>query len=242
MRLHNLFAPRTSLIGREREVADVTRLLRTTRLLTLTGAGGVGKTRLALQVAASVVDQYPHGVWLVELAPLTDGTLVARAVCAALGVPELPDRPPLRGLVRFLGRRHLLLLLDNCEHLVDVCAGLVDALLGGCSRLRVLATSREPLNVAGETVWTVPSLSVPPRPGVAPPADPAGYAAVQLFIERAQAVQPGFALTRGNGHTVAEICRQLDGIPLALKYAGSPPAQRKERAREALALVSRPTG
>jgi DNA-binding SARP family transcriptional activator len=158
---HNLPAPRTSFVGREREMVEVKRLLAMTRLLTLTGAGGSGKSRLALEVARDLVGLYPDGVWLVELAALTQGALVPQVVAEILGVPEQPNRPLTATLAEALRAKKMLIVLDNCEHLVGAVAGLADELLDACPRLRILATSRERLNVAGEVVWSVPSLSVP---------------------------------------------------------------------------------
>jgi hypothetical protein len=156
---HNLPIALTSFIGRGQELAEVQRLLASTRLLTLTGAGGCGKTRLALAVAAELLDVYPNGVWLVELAALTDGALVAQAVATALGVREEAQRPLIPTLVDALRSRELLLLLDNCEHLIDPCAQLAQTLLRACPQLRILVTSREALSLAGETTWLVPSLA-----------------------------------------------------------------------------------
>jgi non-specific serine/threonine protein kinase len=218
---HNLPVQLTSFIGREQEMAEVAGLLASTRLLTLTGTGGVGKTRLALQVAAAQLDSYAQGVWLVGLAPLADSTLVPGTVLAALGVPEQPGRLPLAALLDALRTRQLLLLLDNCEHLLDACAGLAEALLRACPHLRIMATSREPLGLAGESRWRVPSLAVPGADQAASPTAVARCAAVRLFVERVRAVQPAFALTAANAAAVAEVCARLDGIPLALELAAA---------------------
>jgi predicted ATPase len=158
---HNLPASLTSFIGRERELADVRARLARARLLTLTGVGGCGKTRLALEVARAVLDGYSDGVWLVELAPLADAALVAQTVAAAFNMRETPGQPLASSLAVALRERDLLLVLDNCEHLLDGCAQLVDALLRACPELRVLATSREALGITGEIAWRVPSLPVP---------------------------------------------------------------------------------
>jgi predicted ATPase/class 3 adenylate cyclase len=220
------------------------------RLLTLTGAGGCGKTRLALQAAADLVEQYPDGVWLVELAALADPLLVPQAVATTFRLREEPGRPHLESLVAALRSRSLLLLLDNCEHVVTACAQLSTALLRECPRLQILATSREALRVGGETVWRVPSLSLPDLPTlsaphapdgsastVAPPglasareprADPGNVAdaftqseAVRLFIDRALSNEPEFEVTNENAPWVAQICRQLEGIPLAIELAAA---------------------
>jgi predicted ATPase/DNA-binding CsgD family transcriptional regulator len=219
---NNLPLQVTTFIGREREIAEVTRLLTTTRLLTLTGAGGCGKTRLALQVAAALVDAYPNGVWFVELAALADPALVPRTTAAVFGVPETGTRPVLDSLMAWLGPRRILMVLDNCEHVVTAAAELVDALLRRCPGLHVLATSREALGSAGETTWRVPSLSAPPPdPGGRPLDDVIRFEAVQLFVDRARAALPGFAVTSQNAPAVAEICRRLDGIPLAIELAAA---------------------
>ena len=219
---HNLSAPLTSFVGREHDLAEVGRLLATTRLLTLIGTGGCGKTRLALEVARGLVDVYADGVWLVELAELADSRLVPGAVTRVLGMREDPDRSLLDSLSDALRARQMLLVLDNCEHLLDACAPLVETLLSSSPGLRVLATSREPLGAMGELRWSVPSLSTPP-PGTLPPAERAGaYGAVRLFVERARYRQPGFDVSpAGNMRAVVEICRQLDGIPLAIELATS---------------------
>jgi predicted ATPase/DNA-binding SARP family transcriptional activator/DNA-binding CsgD family transcriptional regulator len=218
---HNLPATRSSFVGRETELRSVKRDLAMTRLLTLTGTGGCGKTRLALEVARELVGAYPDGVWLVELAPLSEGALVAQAVASVLGVQEQPNRSLTDTLVDFLRSKRALLVLDNCEHLVDSVAHLADALLNSSLHLRVLATSRESLNVEGELNWLVPSLSVPGL-GQSPTVDQlAGYESVRLFMERAQHRNPVFSLAPENAHTVAKICGRLDGIPLAIELAAA---------------------
>ena len=217
---NNLPIQLTSFIGRAREIAEVKGLLDTARLVTLTGSGGAGKTRLALQVAADVVDDYPDGVWLVEFAPIADPSLVPKTVASALNVPEQPGRDMMETLVDALRPKTLLVLLDNCEHLVAACARLTD-LLRACPDLRLLATSREALGVSGETTWRVPSLSLP-DPQRLPPLDRfTEYEAVRLFIDRAAAIEPQFALTNSNAHAVAQVCHRLDGIPLALELAAA---------------------
>ncbi|HET8630957.1 MAG TPA: helix-turn-helix domain-containing protein [Thermomicrobiales bacterium] len=218
---HNLPADLTSFIGRERERAEVARRLAGTRLLTLTGVGGVGKTRLALEVARGLADEYPDGVWLVELAALAEPALVPAAVARSVGVREQPGRAPADALAEALGPRRLLLVLDNCEHLLDACAALAARLLRAGPHLRILATSREPLGVPGEVAWPVPPLAVPDEDEAAPLAALAGAEAVQLFATRAGAARPGFALTAKNAGAVARICRRLDGLPLALELAAA---------------------
>src|SRR5262245_24278742 len=195
----------TSFVGRERELTTLKELVAAHRLVTLTGAGGVGKTRLALEAAGALRPAYPDGVWLVELAALADPALVAQTVAAATGVREQPGRPLAASLADALRAKQLLLVLDNCEHLVDACAALAEALLRACPALTVLATSREALGVAGEAPWRVPSLTLPPPPGdgPAPAAALAGAEAARLFAARAAAARPGFALTDGNAAAVA---------------------------------------
>ena len=217
----NLPPALTSFIGRVREQDTLRQLLQETRLLTLTGAGGCGKTRLALQVAGGLLERYPDGVWLVELATVTSPELVAVAVATALGIKEDPGRTILATLIDFLASRQFLLILDNCEHLVDACATLASTLLQTCSQVRILATSREGLDVAGETIYLVPSLEVPDTWQVLPLEELLGYAAVRLFVERARARRVDFALSPRNAADVVKICHRLDGIPLAIELAAA---------------------
>jgi predicted ATPase/DNA-binding SARP family transcriptional activator/DNA-binding CsgD family transcriptional regulator len=216
---HNLPVARTSFVGREQEIVEVKRALAMTRLLTLTGMGGSGKTRLALEVAQSLVGAYQDGVWLVELAPLADPDLVPQEVASAMGVREQPGHLLVDVLVDTLRAKTVLLVLDNCEHLADACARLVDILLGNCPRLRVLATSRETIGVAGETNWVVPPLSSPDLRQPTTVEKLVGFESVRLFLERVRHRRPDFDLTSHNVQAVAEICRQLDGIPLAIELA-----------------------
>ncbi|MDP9291400.1 MAG: adenylate/guanylate cyclase domain-containing protein, partial [Verrucomicrobiota bacterium] len=221
---NNLPAQLTTFIGREWEMTEVKRLLGTTRLLTLTGAGGTGKTRLSLQVAAEVLDSFPHGVWLAELATLSDPELVTETVADVVGIREEADRPLLSTLIDSLRARKLLLLIDNCEHLIAACARLSETLLRNCAELQIVATSREPLGIAGETTWVVPSLSLPETwtdRSKLPTAEIAQFETVQLFVDRAGAVRPGFALTDENANVIATICYRLDGIPLAIELAAA---------------------
>ena len=218
---HNLPAPVSSFIGREREKAEVRRLLAGTRLLTLTGPGGCGKTRLALEVAGEIVDAYDDGVWSIEFAPLTDPALLPQAVAAALGVRESPSQPLRDTLSAWLKPRRTLLILDNCEHLIDACARFAESLLRAAPGLSILATSREPLRIAGEATWLVPSLSLPDPGGPADLDRLLESEAVQLFLDRAGRAVPGFGLTPENGASVAELCYRLDGIPLAIELAAA---------------------
>jgi predicted ATPase/DNA-binding SARP family transcriptional activator/DNA-binding CsgD family transcriptional regulator len=217
---HNLPAPRTSFVGRQKEMVELKRALAMTRLLTLTGAGGSGKTRLALEVARELVQAYPDGVWLVELAPLSEGRLVPKALAEAVGMPEQPGRPITDTLVEFLRDQEQLLVIDNCEHLVEATARLVDTLLDECPRLRILATSRAPLVVTGELNWLVPSLSVPDRQ-TSTVEEVEGHESARLFAARASYRRRDFSLTSGNASAVATICRGLDGMPLALELAAA---------------------
>ena len=231
---HNLPHQLTSFVGRGRELVEVRRLLAARALVTLTGAGGVGKTRLALQAAADVLasdgapDGWPDpgGVWFVDLAPLAplaDTALVAGAALTAIGAGGAPGQPAQTVLTAVLRERRALLLLDNCEHVVESCARLVTAVLQQCPEVRILATSREPLGVPGETAWRVPPLALPGLDGAPAPTARSlqSSEAVGLFVERAAAVDPAFRVTDQNGAHVAQICRRLDGIPLALELAAA---------------------
>jgi predicted ATPase/DNA-binding SARP family transcriptional activator len=211
----------SSFVGREHEISEVKRLLADTRLLTLTGAGGSGKTRLALAVAQDLLEVFEDGVWWVGLASLSDPNLVPQALASALGVREAPERLLTDALIEHLKPRKALIVLDNCEHLVEGCAVLADTLLRACPELEILATSREPLRIAGEATWVVPSLSLPDPLHLPPAAELTDYEAVRLFVERAKAVSAGFALTEGNVWAVARLCQKLDGIPLAIELAAA---------------------
>jgi predicted ATPase/tRNA A-37 threonylcarbamoyl transferase component Bud32 len=218
---HNIPASLTSFIGRRRERAEVRRLFAAGRLVTVLGAGGTGKTRLALQVAADMLADEPDGVWVVELATLADPALVTPTAAHVLDVRETPGRALEHTLAETIGSKTMLLVLDNCEHLAAACARLADALLRACPHLRILATSQEGLGVSGEIVWRIPTLSVPDvRPSLPPTKESAArFEAVRLFVERAVAAQPSFALTDANAPAVAQICHRLDGIPFAIELA-----------------------
>lgn len=217
----NLPIPLTSFIGRQQEMAEVKELLSSNRLLTLTGTGGSGKTRLAIQIAIDLLDAYPDGVWWVELAEVGEGEGLPRAVAKALGVPEVPQQAIVETLVNYLRSRKLLLLLDNCEHLIADCAHLVERLLGESSQLQILATSREMLGAAGERVRPVPPLPAPDPARSLPFDRLRQYEAVRLFAGRAAAISPNFKLTEQNGLAVAEICSRLEGLPLAIELAAA---------------------
>ncbi|MGH3090631.1 MAG: LuxR C-terminal-related transcriptional regulator [Rubrobacteraceae bacterium] len=216
---HNLPASLTSFVGREREMVEVKRSLAMNRLLTLTGAGGSGKTRLALEAAKDLAGLYPDGAWLVELAPLVEGALVPQEISRILKVREKPDRPTADALVDALRSKKLLLVLDNCEHLVDAVARLAETLLLSCPGLRVVATSREALGIAGEVRLPVPPLALPDPKRPAEEMERAESA--RLFVERASHRGSTFALTPRNAEAVARICRRLDGIPLAIELAAA---------------------
>ena len=214
----NLPSPLSTFIGRENEGADIRRLLLSTRLLTLTGAGGCGKTRLALQVASSMQDAYPHGIRLVELAPLSDPSLVVQALAKALSIVASPGRDLAEAVAEWLAPQEFLLVMDNAEHLLDACASLVHRLLCRCPNLTILATSRERLRVEGELSYRVPSLSLPPSDDLRQALD---CEAARLFINRVRLHRPDFDPTSRDVAALASICRRLDGIALALELAAA---------------------
>ena len=206
--MHTLPIQLTSFVGRGAQIAALSELLSTNRLVTLTGAGGAGKTRLAVEVAAALTSRMPGGVWYVDLAPITQSNVVPVAAARALGLPDDPGQSTDDTLIRFIADQRLLLVLDNCEHLLDASAALATAILKACPELRVLTTSREPIGVPGEVTFVVPSLAL---------ADEA----IQLFTDRARRTQSDFAVTEDNAATVTEICRRLDGMPLAIELAAA---------------------
>jgi predicted ATPase/predicted Ser/Thr protein kinase len=217
---HNLPAQLTSFVGRRREIEEITHLLATTRLLTLSGSGGCGKTRLALQAATELVGRFRDGVWLVDLSPLSEPDLVTSSLAAVLNVQEGSQRSLSEVLSGFVRTRRLLIILDNCEHLISACAHLAETLLKAGADICILATSRESLGLAGERVWRVPSLSAPSSTGTGAESI-AEFEAVTLFVDRATAVAPSFAISDENAPVIAEICRRLDGIPLAIELAAA---------------------
>lgn len=216
---NNLPAQLTSFIGREKEIKDIKQTFSAARIVTLTGAGGTGKTRLAFQVGLDLLDTFPDGVHLIELAPLSDPNLIAQSLAAVLGLHTLEGGSVMPGILDYLRDKKLLLVMDNCEHLVGASARLADELLKNCPFVKILASSREALDIAGESIYHVPSLSLP--------ADEASLEDIQhseaarLFIDRASAANPHFALTQQNAASLAQICRHLDGIPLALELAAA---------------------
>jgi len=211
----------STFVGREKELAEVKQLLGANRLLTLTGAGGCGKTRLALAAASELLEKFEDGVWLVELAPLADPALVPQVAASTLGVREQPGRSLTETLSRYLGSKNVLLVLDNCEHLIEACAELAEALLRSCPDLRLLSTSREALGITGEVAWIVPSLSLPDLRRLPDIESLPRYESARLFAERALSVKPTFALTEQNAVAVAQVCYRLDGIPLAIELAAA---------------------
>lgn len=216
---NNLPAELTSFVGREPQLAELRRLLHRSRLITLTGTGGAGKTRLAVRLASEVLDRYPDGAWLVDLAPLGDGRLLELTLGAVCGIKEEPVRPMAEILSARLAASTVLIVLDGCEHLVDSCAEIATRLLRTCPRLSILATSREPLGVTGEVIWRTPSLTVP-RPTDAPrPELLMESEAIRLFVERARLSRPDFELSSANAAALSQICTRLEGIPLAIELA-----------------------
>lgn len=219
-RITNLPIPLTSFVGRKAELAQVKALFLNTRLLTLAGAGGSGKTRLSIQVAMDLLDQFRHGVWWVDLAGVMLPSLVPQAAAKALGVTEKPHQTLVETIIAYLRPRHLLLILDNCEHLITASAELAATLLGECPHLQMITTSREPLGIDGELVWRVPPLAVPQQ-DLSRETLLLMVESVRLFVERASAVRPEFTLTEQNMDAVLQICRRLDGIPLAIELAAA---------------------
>ena len=241
---HNLPAQLTSFIGREEEIAKAREVLASTRILTFTGPGGTGKTRLSLQVAAEEIPAFKDGVWLIELASLVDGTYVLSAISSTLNLREIHDVPLIDTVTDYLRGKPLLLILDNCEHLVETCAQLTQHLLHACSKLKIITSSREALGIPGETVYRVPSLSLPQQVEVHEDVSAiVNYEAPRLFVERARKANPGFVLTRENAPHVTQICQRLDGIPLAIELAAArvrlfTPQQIAERLRDRFKLLT----
>ena len=218
---HNLPSQLTSFIGREEEISNITVKLETERLITVTGPGGTGKTRISIQIANEALDQYPDGVWMVKLATVLDPLLVPRITANSIGLPEESQRPATDMLCDYLRDKKMLILFDNCEHLIEACATLVDILLSACPKLYILTTSRESLGITGETIYQLRPLKFPQNRNL-PPIEVLGQMeAVRLFVERAIAAKQGFNLTTENASSIAQICKHLDGIPLAIELAAS---------------------
>jgi predicted ATPase/class 3 adenylate cyclase len=218
---NNLPRQLTNFIGREKEIAEIKQLLSTAALVTLTGAGGAGKTRLALQVAAAVMEGFADGVWLAEFAPIADPALVPKTVATAVGVPEQPGREIKETLIDALRPKAVLLVLDNCEHLLEACADIAGALLRACPQVRILATSRERLAVPGERLWRVPSLSLPDARHLPAVENLVLYDAIRLFVDRATTIAPEFRVTSEDVPALVQACQRLDGIPLAIELAAA---------------------
>jgi predicted ATPase/DNA-binding CsgD family transcriptional regulator len=218
---HNLPLQLTSFVGRGNEIQHVKSLLGTSRLVTLTGAGGVGKTRIALAAALQMLDEFKDGLWLVELAPLGDPALIPGAIASLYGVHADQKRSLRTALLDYLREKQLLLILDNCEHLIDACAEIADTIVRACPKVSLLASSREALGIAGEVPFLVPSMSFPELNKQLAIESLPGYEAIQLFLERARYVVPGFTVTPANASSLAQLCRRLDGIPLALELAAA---------------------
>jgi predicted ATPase/class 3 adenylate cyclase len=218
---NNLPVQLTSFIGRENEIAEVKQELESHRLVTLTGSGGTGKTRLSLQVAAEMLEKFDHGVWFVELAPLTDTDLIPQTILSTIGVQEQQGKTPLGVLKEYLHEKQALILLDNCEHLISASAQVANMLLNAAPKLKILASSREALGVKGEASYPVPSLSLPDIKHLPILEQLSQYEAVRLFIDRASLVSPHFDVNKDNAPSIAQICFRLDGIPLAIELAAA---------------------
>jgi predicted ATPase/class 3 adenylate cyclase len=218
---HNLPAQLTSFIGREKEIEEIKKCIADNRIVTLTGSGGAGKTRLSLQVGMECLNQFPNGVWIVELAPVADPGLVPQTLLSIFNLREDRRRSPLDILIDHLRTKSCLLLLDNCEHLIGACAQISEGLLHACPKLKILATSREALGITGEMAYRVPSLSTPDPASLPPLEQLKNVDSIHLFIERATTAKPDFGLTKDNVSFVAQICSRLDGIPLAIELAAS---------------------
>jgi predicted ATPase/DNA-binding XRE family transcriptional regulator len=220
VRRSNLPLQMSSFVGRDKELKEIANLITGNRFVSLVGPGGVGKTRLSLKIGEQVLEDYANGVWLVELASILDSLLIPRTTAIAIGLRDEPRRPVIDMLADYLHRKKMLIILDNCEHVLDACAQLADTLLKQCPYLKILATSREALGVAGESSYPVHSLSIPNTHQTSPDILNQ-YDVVQLFVERAIAVQPNFQMTSQNASAIAQICARLDGIPLAIELAAA---------------------
>lgn len=219
--VNNLPVQITSFIGREKEIDEIKQKLSEHHLVTLTGPGGTGKTRLSLQIAADLLDQFHHGVWFIELAPLTDPALIPQTILSAIGIPEQTGMPPLELLLDYLRDKKSLVILDNCEHLLDASASVANTILSSAPHLKILASSREALRLRGEAIYPVPSLSLPDVKNLPVIEQLSQYEAVRLFIDRAMLVAPHFSVDQANAPFLAQICHRLDGIPLAIELAAA---------------------
>ena len=217
----NLPVPLTSFVGREQELKEIARLLSTSRLLTLTGSGGVGKTRLAIHTAHDLSNKFKDGVFWVGLVGLTDENLIPQAIAGSLNVRQISDEAVIESLKAYLKAREVLLVIDNCEHLIRACAQVAEQLLVACPKLKILATSIEALGLFNEITWQVPSLPLPELQDRLSPKELQGFASIELFEDRARNAKPGFALDERNATAIAQICRRLDGIPLAIELAAA---------------------
>ena len=219
---HNLPVKLTTFIGRERELIEAKKWLNEARLLTLIGPGGTGKTRLSIQLGGDQLALYPDGVWMIELAPLANPALITQTIASVFGLRDSPDRPLIEQITDYLRAKSALIILDNCEHLIDACARIAESLIQACANLKILASSREALGVSGETTYRIPSLSLPSDfRSLGDFGSLLDYEAIRLFVDRASAANPKFKLTKDNASSVAQICRRLDGIPLALELAAA---------------------
>jgi predicted ATPase/DNA-binding CsgD family transcriptional regulator len=242
-RRQNLPPQLTTFVGRGSQLSEIELLLSTRRVVTLTGVGGAGKTRLALEVAGRVLAAYPDGTWFIDLTPVKDRQLLPRVFGSALGVHERPRQPMAETLIQHLSGRHLLLVVDNCEHVIEDCADLADAIRNSCPGITILATSREPLRISGEKVWRVPLLTVP-DPGVLTDIRELQQSeAIGLFLDRAQLAEPSFQMSPDNAAAVAQLCRRLEGIPLAIELAAAriglmSPDQMLERLQDRFGLLT----
>ena len=221
MKQNNIPIPLTSLVGRQQEVQEIIQVLSTTRLLTLLGPGGVGKTRLAIEAANAAARKFPNGVCWVDLASLMDPSLIPQTIAKALELYLAPNQAPLEIVEKYLQSKQKLLVLDNCEHLIAACAELVEHLLSICSKLQVLTASREELGIFGEVTWHVPSLPFPDTQSLTSIQTLLEFPSIRLFLERAAAVSPGYSLTESNSQSIALICQKLDGMPLAIELAAA---------------------
>ena len=220
-RKHNLPVSATSFVGREKEMKEVRDLLLQNRLVTLTGSGGCGKTRLSQEIAISLLEEYKDGVWFIDLAPITDPNLVAKEIIQVLNIQEESGKPIIDTLTEKIKNRSILILLDNCEHLIQICAEIADKLLRSVNNLQILSTSREALNISGEVVWRIPSLSCPDPGSEKEIKKVQQYEAIRLFVDRAASGKPGFTLNPQNVSPIVQICRRFEGIPLAIELAAT---------------------